>query len=70
MTAQLTKEEKTAIINNHQKNILLNKYNIEISVIEENAKETPDSNIITELNNQIQECDDKLAALEQELNSL
>lgn len=70
MATSLSKEEKTAIINNHQKNILLNKYNIEISVIEENAKETPDSTMLTELNNQIQECNDKLTALQQELDSL
>ena len=70
MTITLTKEEKTTIINNHQKNILLNKYNIEVSIIEENAKETPNSNILAELNNQLQECDDKLIVLQQELDSL
>lgn len=70
MTVNLTKDEKIAIINSHQKNILLNKYNLEISVIEENAKTSPDASIISNLNSEISESNSKLEALQTELNTI
>ena len=39
MTLELTNEEKVTIINSHLKNLAYNKFNIEISVIEENRSE-------------------------------
>ena len=66
----LSKEDKLAIINSHKKNIEFNKYNIEISIIEENAVDSPNQDTIATLNNQISEYNDKLAALDAEAASL
>ena len=37
MTTLLSNEEKAGIINQHLKNLQYNKFNLEISVVEENA---------------------------------
>lgn len=66
----LSKEDKLAIINSHKKNIEFNKYNIEISVIEENAISSPNQETIDALNDQIEEYNKKLAALDAEIASL
>lgn len=70
MTIELSNEEKTAIVNSHIKNLTYNKYNLEISIIEENAKATPNSTNLSSLNAQISEIDDQMAALQAELASL
>lgn len=69
MTIELSNEEKTAIVNSHIKNLTYNKYNLEISIIEENAKATPNSTNLSSLNAQISEIDDQMAALQAELAS-
>jgi len=66
----LSNEDKIAIINSHKKNIEFNKYNIQISIIEENAVSSPNEETIESLNNQINEYNDKLSALDAELASL
>lgn len=66
----LTNEEKISIINSHIKNLEYNKYNLEISVIEENAKATPVSETLISLNSQISETSAQIVALESELASL
>jgi type I restriction-modification system DNA methylase subunit len=70
MTLELTNEEKVTIINSHLKNLAYNKFNIEISVIEENAKSSPDSSNLANLNSQISEIDAQIAALNSELAEL
>ena len=69
MTIELSNEEKTAIVNSHIKNLTYNKYNLEISIIEENAKATPNSTNLSSLKAQISEIDDQMAALQAELAS-
>ena len=66
MTTQLTNEEKISIINSHLKNLEYNKFNIEMSIIEENAKSTPDSSTLSSLNSQVSEIDVQVAALNAE----
>jgi hypothetical protein len=70
MAIELTNEEKTTIVNSHLKNLVYNKYNLTISVIEENAKTSPNSDTLSSLNSQISEIDDQMAALQAELASL
>jgi hypothetical protein len=67
---ELTKEEKINIIEQHQKNIVYNKFNTEMSIVEENAKNTPDTSVVTALNAKITESVAQLAALQIELNNL
>jgi len=66
MTTQLTNEEKISIINSHLKNLEYNKFNIEMSIVEEEAKSTPDSSTLSSLNSQISEIDVQVAALNAE----
>jgi hypothetical protein len=47
---ELTNDEKISIINQHLKNIVVNKYNIHVALIEESAAEAPDGGIISGLN--------------------
>ena len=67
MSTILTNEEKTAIVNQHIKNIEYSIYNLEISVIEEEAVSTPDSTKVSNLNSDISELNLKKAALTTEL---
>jgi hypothetical protein len=67
MAIELTKEEKTQIINSHKRNLAYSKYNLEIDVLQENAKTEPNSTGITNLESQIEEIDNQLAALDAEL---
>jgi hypothetical protein len=67
MSTILTNEEKAAIVNQHIKNLEYSIYNLDISVIEEEAVSTPDSNKISALNSDITELNAKKAALTAEL---
>lgn len=66
----LSNEDKTSIINQHKRNIEYSKYNIQLSILEENSLTSPSASIINGFNAQIAELDSKLAALDQELASL
>lgn len=66
----LTNEEKLGIINQHKRNISLNKYNLELSLIEENALATPNAEVVASLTAQIADYDLKLAALDAEIAEL
>lgn len=67
MTVQLTKEEKITIIMTHLKTIAFSQYNLELTLIEENAKEIPDQDIITRTTNNLDVVFDQIAALNAEL---
>lgn len=66
----LTNEDKISIINQHKRNVEYSKYNLEISVLAENAVSDPDENAITGFNAKIADLDSKLAALDAEIESL
>ncbi len=70
MTHILSKEERTQIVNSHKKNLAMNKYNLEVSIIVENAKSVPDPTMITNLNTQSSGIDLQMAALDEELSSI
>ena len=66
----LTNEEKAGIISQHKRNIVFNKYNVELSLMEENALTTPNAETLASLTAQVAELDRKLAALDEELEAL
>jgi hypothetical protein len=68
--AILTKEEKAQIINSHIRSLEFNKYNLEIDIIQENAKETPSTETINSINTQKSEVSDQIAALTSELTKV
>jgi hypothetical protein len=70
MTTLLSNEEKTGIINQHLKNLHYNKFNIEISIVEEAAKTTPDAENLTSLNAQLVDFNSRIEALDAELDKL
>jgi hypothetical protein len=70
MTTLLSNEEKTGIINQHLKNLHYNKFNIEISVVEENAKTTPEAEVLTSLSTQLADFNSRITALDAELAKL
>jgi hypothetical protein len=70
MTYELTAAERTEIVHQHLKNIQYRKYNVELSLIEENALTTPNSSRIDELNADLALINTQEAALITELESL
>ena len=70
MTIQLSKDEKLQIINNHIKSLLYTKYNLEIDVMQENAKSAPVASSITAFENQIEDIEGQITALNTELTAV
>lgn len=66
----LTNEEKIVIINSHIKNLEYNKFNIAMSIVEENAKSTPDASTLSSLNSQTSDINDQIEALNSESDLL
>jgi hypothetical protein len=66
----LTNEDKISVINQHKRNIEYSKYNLQVSLIEENAVSVPNTEAISSLNEQIADLDSKLSALDAEINSI
>lgn len=63
----LTKEDKLQLIASRKKNLEYKKYALELDVIVENAKVSPDANAVEVIEDSIAEVDDQLAALDSEL---
>ena len=70
MAVELTKEEKLGIINSHQRTAVYNKYNYEISLVQENSRSNPDEATIAKLNNDIAEAVRQIDALQAEIDKL
>ncbi len=66
----ITNEEKLAIVSQHIKNLELNKFNLELSLIEENAKLDPEQDNITPIETDIDDVVAKITALTVELNKI
>ncbi len=67
---ELTNKEKRDIVESHIKNALVNMYNLHISLIAEQAKENPNSDIVNSLNEQMSSETAKRNALMIELENL
>lgn len=70
MSVELTSQEKLDIINSHIKNLKAGKYNLELSLIEENSIGTPSQEKISLYTNEIQDTDLRIAALQSEIDKL
>jgi hypothetical protein len=66
----ITNEEKMGIINQHMRNVQVNKYNLELTLLEENALTSPNTETVTSITAQIAEANKKIAVLETELESV
>lgn len=66
----LSNEEKAALVAQHQRNVELSKYSLELSLIQENALTSPNASTVSSLQNEIADCDNKLNALANELTEL
>lgn len=60
----LSKDDQLGIVASHQRNLDFNSYNLEVSLIEENAKTTPNSVAIDSLTTQTNEIAAQIASLE------
>lgn len=63
----LSNEEKMQMIRSHIKNIQHSKYNIELSILAENAIDVPNEALVIGYQMQLEDANDKQNALEQEL---
>jgi len=70
MTVLLTKEEKAQIILSHKKSLTYSRYNMEIDLLQENAKATPDTSVLSTLNERMEDIDEQLSALDAELTAV
>jgi vacuolar-type H+-ATPase subunit I/STV1 len=70
MSTILTNEEKSGIVSQHIKNVEYSLYNLNLSLIEENAVSSPDADKISSLNDQIADLNAQKTALETELANL
>jgi hypothetical protein len=70
MTIQLNKEEKAQIINNHIKSLAYTRYNLEIDLVQENAKAAPIASSISAFEDQIEDVDGQIEALNTKLTAV
>lgn len=70
MTVELTDNEKYSIIQQHLRNVNYNKYNLEISLIEENAATPKSQQNIDSLTVQLNNINAKISALQAEMDNL
>ncbi len=70
MTIQLTKEEKAQIINNHIKSLSYTKYNLEIDILQENAKAVPVASSISAFEDQVEDIEGQISALNTQLTAV
>ena len=66
----LSNQDKVEIANAHKRQIEMNKWNLELSLVEENAISTPNTEVIANLNAQLADTTARLAAINEEIASL
>jgi hypothetical protein len=66
----LTNDEKIAIVNSHKKSLCYAQYGVQINLLEENSKSSPIAASVQSLNNQIEDYNKQIAALDAEIASL
>jgi hypothetical protein len=67
---ELTNEEKVSIVTQHIKSVASNVYNLQVSLISENAVDPINQDTIQSLNSQMSVETSKMEALESELTRL
>lgn len=63
----LTKADKIQLINSHKRSLEYSKYGLELDVLQENAKNSPNQEEVSRLEDIIQETENQIAALNTEL---
>jgi hypothetical protein len=66
----LTNEEKNNIIITHLRTLAFQKYNLEVSILEENASDQPNQDNLTSYTSQVDVINKKIERLEAESSSL
>lgn len=66
----LSNEEKITIVNQHKRTVEYTKYGVELSIMEENAVESPNQETINSLNDQLADLNSKLTVLDAEITAL
>ena len=66
----LTNAEKISVIESHIKNVQYAKYNAEVTLIEENALETPNADAVQRANTSIASANAQITALEAQIEAL
>jgi hypothetical protein len=70
MVYELTTQEKTDIVNQHLRTLEFSVYNLELSIMEEEAKSAPEETTLGSLNSSLLDLNSKKSALLAELASL
>lgn len=70
MSYTLTTQEQTEIIDQHLRSLAFKKYNLELSLIEEEAAQTPNPGTVEDLNRQILNTNAQISALTEEKENL
>lgn len=70
MTYELTNEQKSDIINQHLRSLEYSIYNIQLSVMEEESRTTPEESMLQSLNSSLTDLNAKKTALLNELASI
>jgi hypothetical protein len=70
MTYELTNDEKRNIVNQHLRNLEYSKFNVEISLVEENADPSPNQENLDSLAGQLATINGKMEALTTELAAI
>lgn len=66
----LSNEDKLAIAAQHKRNLEYSKYNLDLSLIEENAATSPRTDVVASLTLEISELNNKISAIENEMANL
>lgn len=66
----ISTEDKIHMTRQFIKNLAYNRFNIELSLLAENAVAIPNQNNVDSFTLQLQEVDDKISALQEELTTL
>ena len=70
LSTDITKEEKLDLIASRIRGVKINKYSAELNIIEQNATDAPDANIIATSNKTIQTAEAQIEALQAQYDSV
>lgn len=70
MTIELTPQDKLPIVEQHIKQVLFAQYNVELNLIEAKAGSKPDQVAIDNINNQLDQINTQIAALQTEHDAI
>ena len=70
MSIELSNQEKKDVVKSHLRNVAVNKYNTELSLLEEKARKNPDQTLIDNLTAALEQADSQAAVLQAELDKL